>query len=428
MSNSSQRRKKRRELAGGGHSPALNAAKKNEKKETSKGLKGMFATRERSIDFIGTLYNSLPNPDPVLDAKGETIDVYNDLMYDSRVTAAVTVRKSAIKSMEWDLVGGDGIDEATIDFHREYLDNFKMEDTIGEILDAPLYGYKPIEIVWLPVEGKQYYITPAKFVGLPPNWFTYDSENKLRMLTKTNMSYGEEVPDNKFIVARSESSYDNPYGKGCLSSCYWPVLFRRNGFKFLALFVEKYGMPHIVGKAPIGEKIERMEEILDMLDELVQDGATVVPEDYAIELLESKEGKGKSDSIHKVFLDIMNTEIALAIIGNNLTIEVEGGSYAAANVHLQVRQDIIEGDQRIVEGVFNELIRRVHKINFGDHKTAPVFKLFSEEKINTARAERDKTLVNDIGIKFTPQYIEKNYNLSPDDYIIVGDDKKRSAG
>ncbi len=417
MANSKQRRKERRRNSGHTESPALNVVKEKETKETRRGLQKIFATRERSIDFVGTLYNSLPNPDPVLDKKGETIDVYNDLMYDSRVTAAATVRKSAIKSMEWDLVGGDDIKESDIDFHREYFDKFKIEDIIGEILDAPLYGYKPIEIVWLPVEGGRY-ITPSDFVGKPPHWFTYDQENKLRMLTDSNMIYGDEVPPNKFIVARSEASYENPFGKGCLSACYWPVLFRRNGFKFLTLFVEKYGMPHIVGKAPAGVNPERMEEVLDLLDQLAQDGATVVPDDYQIELLESKEGKGKSDSIHKVFLDIMNTEIALAIIGNNLTIEVEGGSYAAANVHLEVRADIVEGDQRIVEGVFNELIKLVHAINFGEHSAAPVFKLFSEEKIDKARAERDKVLVNDVGIKFTPQYIEKNYNLSPDDYII----------
>jgi phage gp29-like protein len=55
-------------------------------------------------------------------------------------------------------------------------------------------------------------------------------------------------------------------------------------------------------------------------------------------------------------LESCKTEVAIAILGQNLTTEVKGGLYAAAESHMAVRQDIIYGDKKLVEDTFNELI------------------------------------------------------------------------
>lgn len=414
---SKKRRRQRRLLERNtDESKAVNLVKDKVETSETKPDQGIFASRERSVDFVSTLLNALPNPDPVLSTKGETIEVYNELLYDSRVIATTDSRKSAIKSMEWD-VTSETKDQASIDFHKEYLKKWEMERIVSEILDAPLFGYKPNEIMWQAINGQH---IPVDFVGKPPHWFTYDDQNELRMFTSSNMIEGEIVPPNKFIVSRSKATYENPFGVGILSACFWPVLFRRNGLKFLSVFVEKYGMPFLVGTAPAGEKVERMKEILEMLENIIQDGVAVVPEDYKLEVLEGKEGKGAADSIHKVFLDIMNNEIALAVLGTNLTTNVEGGSFAAASAHMEVRADIVESDQRLAEGTINKVLRLTHEINFGNPDDAPVFRLFAEEKIDKTRAERDAIIVKaDPRVKFTDKYYQDKHNLAPDDYALV---------
>ncbi|GAG30043.1 unnamed protein product, partial [marine sediment metagenome] len=131
----------------------------------------------------------------------------------------------------------------------------------------------------------------------------------------------------------------------------------------------------------------------------------------------ASEGKGKADSMHSVYINAMNIEIAMSILGTNLTTEVQGGSFAAAQTHMEVREDIIESDRKMVEGGFNELIRMTHKLNFSTPE-APKFHLHAEEKIDTTRAERDGILSEKCGVRFTKEYYQKSYNLQETDFEV----------
>ena len=372
-----------------------------------------IAVRSRSIDFIGLVLGGLPNPDPVLRKLGRAIEIYEDLLYDSRVTAVVGSRKSAIKAMEWD-VTGENVPEIEIEFYKDLFKTYKMEDVISEMLDSWIFGYKPMEILW-GSDGQN--IRPVEFVGKPPRWFKYDENNDLRFISAENMITGELLPDRSFIVARDNATYDNPYGKAEISSCYWPVVFRKNGFKFWTVFLEKYGMPFLLAHAEAGAQAKRITEIADMLEDMVQDSIAVVPKDYEVQLLEAAEGKGKADSFHNVYINAMNIEIAMSILGTNLTTEVQGGSFAAAQTHMEVRADIIEADQQIVEGAFNELIRMTHKLNFNTPEI-PKFNLYAEEKIDKTRAERDGILSEKCGVRFTKEYYQRSYNLQETDFEV----------
>lgn len=371
-----------------------------------------IATRSRSIDFLISVMNVLPNPDPVLRKANKNIQVYEALLYDGRVKAVVNSRKSKVRSMEWDVVG-ENQPEAILEFYRTIFETYDMPDTLNQILDAFLYGYKPIEIIWS-TDGTR--IVPSQFIPKPSEWFIFDEDNNLRMLTRESMVTGIPLPPNKFIVASNEADYKNPYGVAVMSACFWPVIFRKNGLMFWTNFLEKYGMPFLLATAESGAQEERMNEIADMLNKMIQDAVAVVPKGYDVNLLEAEEGKGKSDSFHKAYLDYMNMEISVAVLSTNLTTEVQGGSLAASQSHMQVREDIIESDAAICENAFNELIALTHAVNFGGKP--PTFKLFSEEKIDKTRAERDK-LLTETGVRFTKDYYQRAYNLTDDDFELT---------
>lgn len=367
-----------------------------------------IATRAHSIDFLSTVLNTLPNPDPVLKKKNVDVQVYEALLYDSRVKAVVGSRKAPVKAMEWDIVG-EGVDESVLDFYRMIFQQYNMTDLIGEILDAFLYGYKPLEIIWSNVDGA---MIPTGFIPKPSRWFRFNDYNELVMLT-TNHPYGETLPPNKFLTAKYEASYANPYGIAVLSGCFWPVTFRQNGMKFWTIFLEKYGSPFLLAHAEEGAQEDRINEVANMLDNMVSDAIAVVPKNYEVQILEAKEGKGAESSFHKTYLDFFDQEIAMAVLSTNLSTEVSGGSFAASQSHMTVRDDIIEGDQSIVEDLFTQLIKIVHGFNFLDINF-PQFKLFSEEKVDKVRSERDVNLTK-IGVRFKPSYLERAYNLTPDE-------------
>jgi hypothetical protein len=91
---------------------------------------------------------------------------------------------------------------------------------------------------------------------------------------------------------------------------------------------------------------------------------------YDLELLEA------SDQGWEGFLALIkqcNDEIVLPLQGQNLTTEVKEGSLAAARVHGDVRQSIIEAKARGFQRTINQqLARPFAAVNFGDAELAPL--------------------------------------------------------
>jgi len=375
---------------------------------------GDIATRSRSIDWYNSLGATLPNPDEVLKKLGVDIGEYKKLLSDPRVQAATTSRKAGSVAREWELTV-EGVPKAQYDIIRSTFEALDMEQIIKEILDAVLYGYKPLEISW---QKQGDLILPSAFTGKPPDWFRFGDSNELRFLTKTNMVEGEEVPPRKFVVAQNDASYENPYGTPVLSACYWPVKFRHNGYRFWTTFLEKYGMPWIIAKAAPGDQEDRINQVATMLENMVQDAIAVVPSDYEVEMKESSRGDA-SDS-YAQYMDAASTEISIAILGTNLTTEVKGGSYAAAKSHMEVREDIIDADVRVVSRAFNILIRYIYEINWGVAGKKPEFYMAAVKDVDKDLAERD-AILSQVGVKFTPEYVGRAYDLQPDvDFTMAG--------
>src|SRR5574344_312203 len=347
------------------------------KKEISEEI----ATRKRSINFY-SLGTYLPDPDIVLRKQGKDVKVYKELLCDSHVFACVQSRKSGVMSLEWEIKNGDIKDESTEKLEELFkkLDIYKF---INDILDATLFGFQPIEIIWGKVDNL---VLPIDLKAKPSEWFCF--------------------------------GYENPFGERILSRVFWPVTFKKGGLKFWVIFTEKYGIPHLIGKDPCGATKEETDNLADLLEEMVQDAIAVIPDDSSVEIQEAN--KSSSAEIFEKLIDKMNAEISKAILGQTLTTEIGStGSYAASNTHFQVRQDIVDSDKKLVEKTVNQLIRWIYEINFAS-ADVPVFEMFEEEDVDLNIAQRDKIL-SDTGVKFTKEYFIKNYGLEDEDFDIRED-------
>ena len=129
-------------------------------------LSEQIATRSRSPDFYA-LGMYLPNPDPILKALGKDIKVYRELRADAQVGGNMRRRKSAVKALEW----GVKQDKASTNVAasiQDILADLPMRRIISEIMDAPFYGYQPLEVIWGKVGS---YLVPVDVIGKPPEWF-----------------------------------------------------------------------------------------------------------------------------------------------------------------------------------------------------------------------------------------------------------------
>lgn len=376
------------------------------------------ANRMTAFDMISFL-DVLPNPDPVLEKLGRRINVYHTLMYDDQVKACMSSRKAGISNLNLELEQRQS-EQRVLDFISEVFDSLETEDIYNEILDAVAYGYQPLEIAWVVKEGK---VVPASLDGKPPEWFSFDTENRLRFLSNKAPINGELLPDDKFLCATHLSNYRNPYGISELSACFWPVVFKKGGMKFWTVFVEKFGSPWVIGKYQRSATKQEKDDLIWSLESMVQDAVAIAPEGTTIEIIESG-SKGASSDVFDKYKDACNAMISKAILGQTLTTEVgKTGSYAASSTHQEVRRDIILSDARIIEKNLNELIRLVVDINFGKEVSAPKFRFYEPEEINAELAKRDETL-SKIGLKFTKSYFQRKYNLDDDDFDIVDVEQK----
>ncbi len=377
----------------------------NEPRGKKKGLGGIFASRQNTWDVEGSFSSYLPDPDPILRSQGRDIKVYRGLLTDAHVGSVVDSRKAGVLTLEWMLERGKA-SKRHHDFIAAVLAKFDMHRVITDILEAPLYGFAPMEIVWERADGM---IAPSEFLGKPSEWFRYSLDNELLFISKDNTE-GEPVPDLKFIVPRNDPTYINPYGKRILSRCFWPVTFKRGGFRFWAMFLEKYGMPHLIGTYPSGTEEAKISEMLSMLEDMIQDAVAVIPEGSRVESVDVS-SSGNAGRAYKEFLEFGNREVSKAVLGQTLTTEMQStGSYAASQTHFAVRQEIVDSDRRIVEDTMNTLIGYIYEVNFSADQEKPMFQLFEQKDVQQERAERDKTLT-EAGVRFTKEYFQDEYDL-----------------
>lgn len=372
-----------------------------------------IATRQRSIDFT-SLLTFLPNPDEVLTKKGETIEVFNELRPDPHLSACVMSRKSGVKSLKWELEQGDASEEQ-LNTIKRIFNLLDLNRIISEILDAPLYGYAPLEILWANSEGLWF---PWDVQGKPAEWFVFGTENnELRFLTKENQVFGIPLPKKKFLLPRHNATYKNPYGEAILSKVLWPILYKKATTTFWATFTEKYGMPFIYGKQPRNTEEKDTDSLLESLMLMLQDAVAAVPDDTSIEILEPG-GKSASADIYDKFISYANSEISKAVIGQTLTTELGNvGSFSASQTHMQVREEIITEDKRLVEQTFNQLIKWFFHFNFGNIKNYPKFSMFKDDTSQQA-IEKNKGLseiLKDSGRKLSTAYLSRSHNLEDGD-------------
>jgi len=365
------------------------------------------------VDWVA-IQNIIPDPDEVLKKKGNDIAIYRSLRYEAHLSACVIDRKAGVTSQEWMINQGEAPAAAVAMIQDLLADKLDTHRLMNDILEAPLFGAQPIELMWSVVDGK---VLPLEAIAKPVEWFIYGKDGDLRLRTKESIWSGAPLPDMKFLNPRHNPTYLNPYGERILAKCYWPVAFSKGTMKFWITFAEKYGMPFPVGHYPPGTSKDTIDEIIDMLERLITDGVAAVPSDTSVDMLESG-SRGASSDLFDRFVEKNEQLISKAILGHSAAADSTPGKLGNEDQAGKVLDSIVQADQVLVQNTFNQLIRWVVDINFGTEVTAPTFKLYEEQSVDTARAERDEKLVAQ-GVRFTPDYYKQNYGLKEGDFTLV---------
>ncbi len=212
------------------------------------------------------------------------------------------------------------------------------------------------------------------------------------------------------------ATYDNPYGLRLLSRCLWPVSFKRGGLTFYSRFVERHGMPWVVGEAPSQAKAEDKNEMARNLARMVQDAVAVIPHGANVKLESAGQTQGE---IHEKFLARQDKAISKILMGQTLTIEMEGkNSQAAAQTHNDVAEGLADADKAMVCDAWNEVAWLYAQVNATPGVLAPLAAYEEPDDLNT-RADLDKKLT-EIGAEFTEEHFTEVYGLKPGEFQVRG--------
>ncbi len=380
--------------------------------QSKKNLLSELITRDLQAGFFKS-FGILPNPDKILKRTGKTIEAYRDLKNDPHVWSCIQSRKSGLLSLEYMLLPGSASEHITNEI-RNIIADIDINQIERDILEAPLFGWQPLEIIWKIVGGAVKFLVPDRIAPKPQEWFFFDNEGELKYRREGDLQ-GITPPPMKIVAVQYESTYMNPYGHPLLGKCYWPVTFKNGGLRFWVNFMERYGMPVLLGKYTRGASFEEAQKLADELANMTEDAVIVAPED--IELTMQEAVRSTSVDLYKELIKHCNAEISKAILSQTLTTELDMGSYAASMTHYKIRREVIQSDIRLVERTINRIIRYIVDLNFSGGEY-PEFKVLINDAENMEKVERDQKIAQTGNIQFTKKYWMNSYGFKEEEINI----------
>ena len=391
---------------------------KKDKRQNEKPVSAGLSSHQAEHALINYL-TKMPDGDEVLRKAGVTRARLKVMMYDDEIYQAIEKRQDKLESAPWRIEPADRSESKILEEH--------LRDWWSEILlgaqNARWYGYSVLEAVYSKPEEPILHIdgdTITPFIGFkwigekPMQWYEPKNDGRLMLLANYNGGRVDTETDQRFkhFLTRCKSTFENPYGEALLSRLYWVWFFKSAGFKFWAKFVEKFGMPMLVGKSAVGKND-------DMRDALLRAHASrvlAVSATDTVEVTAAGSSSGNASGTYDTFDKNLERRIQKVILGGTLTSGTDGsGSRALGDVHMEVQNSKYKADIRMIMPTIQAILNALCDLNGWERHRI----IIGEEKsLEEPKADRDVKLKN-AGANLTPQYFQREYGLQDGDIADV---------
>jgi phage gp29-like protein len=359
---------------------------------------------EQAVDQLLAWLKHLPDPDETLQSGGLRRTDLRRLLKDDEITQCIDKRNEAVIGTPWRL-------EPYGSRNSQWLQSEltpHIPDLLNQAQEAVYFGYSVQEIIYTQRGGR---IGIDRIVGKPFEWFRPQVNGSLRYCPNDGSggADGLETDPRKYLLTRHQASYRNPYGEALLSRLWWPVFSRFKLWQYRLQYLERFGMPLVLGKTN-GDRAAFASELSHLAANAV---AAVSPQDDVTFVETAKDGNQFSQAEAEIIARIQKL-----ILGQTMTSQIgSSGSYAAAKVHYQVMQDKRNADIRRLSSTAQTLINHLWTLN-NLPGAAPVFVMADDTGLEKERAERDAMLVEKGILKLTKEYLLDRYDYAEGDFEI----------
>ena len=322
---------------------------------------------------------------------------------DPHLFSQLQTRKNAVTGLDFEIIpfGDDPRDKEIADFIEEQLGGIEgFEDVETDLLDAIGKGFAVSEIMWGYDEG---HVVVQSIKTRHQKRFFWDSLDDSFKVRTREAPEGILLPGNKFIVHK--------YKAGILRVVAWMYLFKNYDLKDWVSFAEVYGLPLRLGKYQPGASEADKVALMQALIQIGADAAGIIPDGTTIDFINTE--KTSSSDLYERLARYCDEQISKAILGQTLTSDSGGGSYAQSKTHNDVRHDLTIADCKALASTLRrDLIRPLCIFNFGEDKRIPHIRFDCEESEDlTQTAEIIGTLIEKTGLRVPTSYLYKKFSI-----------------
>src|SRR5271166_429482 len=184
------------------------------------------------------------------------------------------------------------------------------------------------------------------------------------------------IPGNGKWVHHSRFGMERCWIRGAIRAVAEPFLGRHWARRDLFRWTEKHGLAIVLAETPMsadpGERSQFVQQVANLGSEstILLGKGLDEHNSYGLQLLEA-ESLGWEGFVGAI--DHCDMAIVLALLFQNLTTEVKGGSFAATSAHMDIRDSGIQDDNAAWKStIYSQVARPFAFFNFGDPDLAPI--------------------------------------------------------
>ena len=257
--------------------------------------------------------------------------------------SVLQTRKLAIRGIE-PVVTAASDDKKDIEIAeevREIVEAAAFTDLVAGLIDAISKGFSVCEIIYDTSPDKW---TPTSYNWIDPRNFTFDKASRTIPLLLRDDVDPEPLPYGKFVYHTPKLKSGITIRGGLARVVLWPLMFSSFSERDWMAFTEVFGMPIRVGRYSGKPTEEEINVLWQAVAGIASNSAAVIPESMRIDFVESSNSANGS-AIFASAADHFNATISKIVLGQTMTTE-DGSSNSQAQVHNDVRLDILEADAK----------------------------------------------------------------------------------
>lgn len=337
------------------------------------------------------------NPSLLVTRKG--LAVFDQMVLDEQVKAALAFKVQAAIAGGWEVVSPGGEEERweVTTFVRDVFDHFPggWDGALKKMMRALRYGYSVCEKVYDepergPLKGK---LVLNRLVELKPHYldFVTNASGKVEAIKQMPIT-GPGKNDGlfspiKFVHYVYDGEFENAYGKSDLEAAYRPWWVKDNAYKWLAILLERYGIPPLFAMYnPNDYQAANLEELKKVVKNIQVASMGIIPRNSkeGLEFWSQNLAAGSHDlfiaSLARFDADIAKALLQPSLIGfaqeSGSQGAQSGGSLARSNTSWKSFMMVIAALQNDLASaaINSQIIPQLCDLNFPNLKSYPLFR------------------------------------------------------